>query len=332
MKLLTFIFIFMVTSTTTGCTSSPSPGPSPDPSPESSPGPSPASGTSSGTGDIVVSTGRIDVIDDIGSKLLPGRRVYVWLPDNFSAERPHQVLYMHDGQMLFDATSTWNNQEWGVDEVAGQLMAEGKTRDFIVVATDNAGTPTGRWLEYFPQRAVDYLEATPATSNHALHTGHLGADRYLRFIVEELKPYIAKRYAVSTAGTDSFVMGSSMGGLISLYAISEYPDEFVGAACMSTHWPGVSAEEASTINAAGAFYTYMRRHLPPPATHRLYFDHGTDTLDALYPPLQKRADVIMREKGFDEGSWETRVFEGHAYDEYSWRRRLDVPLVFLFGG
>ena len=125
------------------------------------------------------------------------------------------------------------------------------------------------------------------------------------------------------------MLGSSMGGLISLYALAEYPRVFGGAACLSTHWPGDLAEQPGPASAA--LVAYFGRKLPPAGAHRIYFDHGTGTLDARYPALQRQVDALMRAKGYTATDWQTRVFPGAIHDEASWAARLDQPLVFLLG-
>ena len=96
-----------------------------------------------------VSAGELRVIEGFESQYVPARDIFVWLPDDYPDTNEYAVLYMHDGQMLFDASVTWNGQEWGVDEVASRLMAEGAVRDFIVVGIPNAGrertNPTFFW-------------------------------------------------------------------------------------------------------------------------------------------------------------------------------------------
>ena len=125
---------------------------------------------------------------------------------------------------------------------------------------------------------------------------------------------------MNTVGT--LVMGSSMGGLISLYAISEYPQVFGGAGCVSTHWPIGGYELVDE----------MAQILPDPATHRLYFDFGTETLDSTYEPFQHRMDDRLREAGYVEGvNWVTYKFEGAEHSERSWRERVHIPLEFLLG-
>ena len=85
----------------------------------------------------VLAGGKLIRIDSFPSKYIQPRPVDVWLPENYLDNKKYAVLYMHDGQMLFDATKTWNKQEWMIDEVATKLMREGVTKDFIVVAIHN---------------------------------------------------------------------------------------------------------------------------------------------------------------------------------------------------
>lgn len=240
---------------------------------------------------------------------------------------------MHDGQMLFDATTSWNKQEWQIDEVASRLIKAGKTQPFIVVGIDNAGE--NRHSEYFPQQPFENLSQAQQTAlyqlqrtkNQALFSQQVYSDRYLKFLVTELKPYIDSHYSVYTDAAHTFVMGSSMGGLISLYAISEYPHIFGGAACLSTHWPGTFEQQNNPI--PPAFFNYMQQKLPDPSTHKLYFDHGTATLDAWYPQLQAKADKIIEAKGYTSQNWQSLIFEGAEHSEHAWAARLDIPLIFL---
>jgi predicted alpha/beta superfamily hydrolase len=282
----------------------------------------------------IPASGHVERLQDFASTHVPARNIDIWLPPGYSADRKYAVLYMQDGQMLFDAGITWNRQEWRADEVAGALMAEGKVRPFIIVGVYNGGPR--RHVEYFPQKPFralpdDFREQLLAMNRNpqqVLFDGDVASDAYLKFLVEELKPYIDANYSVHTDAANTAVMGSSMGGLVSLYAISEYPAVFGAAAALSTHWPGIFTVENNPIPAA--FFDYMQGNLPDPATHRLYFDYGTATLDAMYPPLQAKADAVMREKGYGAGNWRTLAFEGAEHSEKAWAERLDIPLRFLF--
>ena len=285
--------------------------------------------------EITVSSGKIDHIEKFKSAYVDARNVDIWLPDGYSKDKQYAVLYMHDGQMLFDAKSTWNKQEWGVDETASKLMANKETIDFIVVGISSISEK--RHADYFPQKPFDDLSPNDKTfvTITLQEAGRTKAvfqpvsDNYLKFIVEELKPYIDQNYATAKGPEHTFIMGSSMGGLISLYAICEYPTIFGGAACISTHWPGIFSVENNPI--PEAFFAYIRKNLPDPKIHKIYFDFGTETLDALYPTLQKKVDEVMAEKGFTSDNWETHKFEGANHSEDSWKERLSIPMLFLFG-
>ena len=115
-------------------------------------------------------------------------------------------------------------------------------------------------------------------------------------------------------------MGSSMGGVISAYAVAEYPEVFGGAACLSTDWNV----------AEGAFVDWLEDHWPAAGSHRVYFDHGTETYDAHYGPYQLKMDEVLRDKGYRAGDdWITRRFEGADNTPRAWRERLHIPLRFL---
>ena len=281
---------------------------------------------------INLSSGTIQRIENFPSDFVRPRNVDVWLPENYSKDKKYAVLYMHDGQMLFDASTTWNKQEWKVDEVASQLMKVGKTKDFIVVAMWNHADI--RHPNYYPQKPFESLPekykdsiVNSAKKQYGSDFKALDSDNYLKFIVEEVKPYIDAHFSVKTDANNTFVLGSSMGGLISMYALCEYPNVFGGSACLSTHWVGIQPYKGNPI--PETFFKYLEESLPSPKTHKIYFDYGTATLDKFYLPYQHRVDEVLKLKGFDDTNSKNLKFEGHAHDEISWAKRLDVPLTFL---
>lgn len=280
-----------------------------------------------------VASGRIERLADFASHHVPARNIDVWVPAGYPAAAPYAVLYMHDGQMLFDPKTTWNQQEWRVDEVAGELQAAGTVRPFIVVGIWNGGP--ARAAEYLPQRAFERLDAKAQALHMAGKRGEqpflsepVYSDRYLRFLVEELKPAIDKRFAVDPSPAATAIMGSSMGGLISLYALAEYSQIFGSAACLSTHWPASFIFDDPAL--PEAILAYLTEKLPDPARHRLYFDHGTATLDVHYAPWQTRVDAVMANRGYTDANWMSRVFAGAEHSEQAWSARLQIPLTFLF--
>ena len=274
--------------------------------------------------------GKLIRVDSFPSKFITPRPVDVWLPENYSKNKKYAVLYMHDGQMLFDANTTWNKQEWMIDEVATQLMQENKTRDFIVVGTHNI--PAIRWQDLFPEKAMNYLskedkEAVYEEAKKNNFSTNLKGDAYVEFLVKELKPYIDATYSVYTNKENTFVAGSSMGGLMSMYAVAEYPNIFAGAACISTHWVGASPKKDNKL--PGAIFSYLEANLPDAKTHKMYFDYGDKTLDAFYPQYAPKVDSIFKNGGYTITNYKNLFFKGTNHSELSWQKRVNIPLTFL---
>ncbi len=273
-----------------------------------------------------VSQGRLEFFPQFKSQYIDARNVTVWLPGDYVPGEPCDVLYMHDGQMLFDATTTWNHQEWQVDEVLGTLITEGKARRCIVVGVDNT---SNRLNDYFPTKCYEYV---PADERQGVDISAYKGDEYLRFLVEEVKPFIDSRYKPLTSREHTFVMGSSMGGLISLYALCEYPEVFGGAVCMSTHlsMQFFDPKYKNELWAEG-LRQYVTKNLPEPAGHLLYMDGGTVELDNTYRPYQNKLNAIISGLGWDSAHFVYYLFEGHAHNELCWAKRLDKPLLFILG-
>ncbi|MGB4930648.1 MAG: alpha/beta hydrolase-fold protein, partial [Chitinophagales bacterium] len=135
-----------------------------------------------------VASGKIERYADFKSAVIETRNVDVWLPADYSSSKKYAVLYMHDGQMLFDSAATWNKQEWHVDETVSNLIAEGKIIDCIVVGIWNNGIY--RHADYFPQKPLaDLPSAARDTLIKNELQGQPRSDAYLQFIVSELKPF-----------------------------------------------------------------------------------------------------------------------------------------------
>ena len=282
---------------------------------------------------VKVTTGKVERIEKFKSQFIDARNVDVWLPEGYSTSEKYAVLYMHDGQMLFDPASTWNKQAWQVDSIAGELIAEKQIQKCIIVGIWN--NDKKRHPEYFPQKvyAAFSVAQKKFISDILINRGKINtefnpiSDNYLKFIVKELKPYIDRTYSTFTDRKHTFIAGSSMGGLISLYAICEYPKVFGGAACLSTHWTGIYQNNDNPI--PDAIISYLKKNLPNPKNHKIYFDYGDQTLDSLYRPWQEKVDVVMKAKGFSTPTWKTQFFAGKDHSERSWRERFFIPLEFM---
>jgi len=265
---------------------------------------------------------------------LSARPLDIWLPRTYDGKRKHAVLYMYDAQMLFDAKVTWNHQEWRVDEVLDSLIAAKTILPTIVVGLHNGGMM--RNFEYFPQKPFNTLKSKFSDSTMADIAMRYGSDstfpvqsdKYLQYMVEGVKPLVDSTFAVYTDKSATAVAGSSMGGLMSMYAIGEYPEVFGTALCMSTHWPGGFAPNEEIPN---AFEAYVAEYLRPERVGKINFDYGTETLDGMYEPFQNQINEVLLNNGFEsEKNWTTQKFPGAAHDEKSWAKRLHVPFTFAF--
>jgi enterochelin esterase-like enzyme len=262
------------------------------------------------------------------------RTITIWLPPGYdTGRRRYPVIYMHDGQNVFVPGRAYGGEEWGVDEAMSRMIAMGRTRGAIIVGVWNNGPMRGR--EYLPARVVAHLQPEARAMVEATHGGASVADAYLRFLVTELKPRVDQTFRTRRDAAHTSIMGSSMGGLISLYAMGEYPQVFGNAAAVSIHWPlgdpraGQGADRDTVADAFGQWLAATRLN---PRHNRLYMDHGDQTLDAFYAPYADAMLPVLRSRGWREGSTlVARTYPGTAHNEASWRARVTVPLAFLLG-
>jgi len=252
--------------------------------------------------DPVLPTGSDPVVGEVehlgelaGEGILP-RHVFVWLPPSYRAEptRRYPVLYMHDGHNVIDPATSYAGVDWAVDEVAVQMFDAGRIREFVLVG---AHCTDDRFAEY------GYTQEGRA---------------YLRFLADDLKPSIDDRFRTLPGREDTFVMGSSMGGLASFLALWWHPGVFSAAACLSPFFPDelVAAVEESA-------------QWPPV---RVYLDNGGDELDATFQP---NIDALIGVLGSFDGLApdDVRFFKDPVapHDETAWSRRVWRPLEFLLG-
>ncbi len=220
------------------------------------------------------------------------RDLLVWLPASYSAsQRSYPVIYMQDGQNLFDRATSFAGVEWGVDEAMTQLGDEGQ--EAIIVGLPNTA-----------QRTQEY--------NPFPHFWNGKGDAYLAFLTDTVKPVIERDFRVLTGREQTGIIGSSLGGLISLYAFFARPEVFGFAGAMSPAlWPG-----------RGAIYDFVHRQPFQPG--KLYLDHGTRE------PSARRMKTLLLDKGYRLDADLRYVVETDGeHNEAAWARRLPEALRFL---
>jgi predicted alpha/beta superfamily hydrolase len=235
------------------------------------------------------------------------RRVWVYLPPRytFETERRYPVLYLHDGQNVFDgATSFVAGQEWEVDEAAQRLVERSEIEPPIVVAVDNGGE----------RRAAEY---TPTRDRRSGAGG--GADAHRRMLVEELKPWVDRTYRTRPGPESTAIGGSSLGALAALYVALTHPETFGAAAALS---PSVWWDDEWVVR-------FVDGLGHKPAT-RLWVDIGTREGPSAVPATRRLRDALVR-KGWSEGADLRYVeAEGARHDERAWAARMPDVLRFLF--
>lgn len=274
--------------------------------------------------------GRFVTIDAAPTANIVPPRVTIWLPPGYDAgKRRYGVVYMHDGQNVFDPKRSGYNKVWAADKSVLRLVAAHRIAPVIIVAVDHPGA--ARYRQYFPQRL--YAMASPATQADIAKEakGPLTGDAYLHFLTDDLKPLIDRTYRTRPDAAHTAVIGSSMGGLISCYAFIERGDVFGRAGCVSTHWPltfGLTIVPGDDRPAL--WQAYLAQHLGKPAGRRLWMDHGDKTLDAAYPAWQPLIDADLTALGWRRGrDFESRTYPGAAHEENAWAARMDDILGWL---
>lgn len=235
------------------------------------------------------------------------RRVWLYLPPGYATSgRRYPVLYMHDGQNVFDAATSYAG-EWGVDESLDSLHAEGD-RGVIVVAVDNGGT--SRMNEYDPWK------------NAKASLGGGEGDAYVDFIVHTLKPWVDRHYRTLRGRSTTGIMGSSMGGLISLYAALKYPRVFGTAGVFS----------CACWVADPNIYAYARHVAPPSLRPRLYFVTGAlETNDGQPAADQRRMVDSLAATGYDVArELVSRIPADGKHAEWFWRREFPAAYEWMF--
>ncbi len=274
-----------------------------------------------------VSSGRIvrwSNMQDKNGKLLP-RHIDIWFPAEYDLDTKQRfkVLYMHDGQNLFDSSLSYRKKEWRVDETLSQMSAAGSIEPIIVVGIWNT---KDRYREFYPNAAYPYLDDTLQESLKKEFGGEPLAEAYLQFVVKEIKKRVDREFRTKSGRAHTYMAGSSMGGIISLYASVRYPGVFKGVACLSTHWP-ISTKlnnNQLTVGFRNAVFEYV-----PQRGTKWYFDYGTEGLDSLYELHQIRFDNQLKKNNPTGLRSITVKYQGAGHNEASWAARFHSPMLFL---
>lgn len=246
------------------------------------------------------------------------RPVQLWLPPGWQESDRKALLIMHDGQNLFREEDSFDGT-WGVAPTLERMTESGMIPPVAVAGIWNSGTT--RWLDYMPPVLPDDDPLWKEWKRENQVTNKpVRSVIYGKYVAETVIPALSHELG-DPGELDIFTMGSSMGGLISLELITRFPHIFKGAGCLSTHW---TAADDPTVD-------YFIPRIMDPGRNRIYFDYGTEDLDEEYGLFQNRMDRAFLGRGWRPGKdFVSYRFFGADHSERAWRRRLEVPLMFLF--
>jgi len=269
--------------------------------------------------------------DGVKAAPLPDQRLSIWLPPGYDASsKRYRVLYMHDAQNLFDPAVSNFNKVWAADTaMLGHAKATGED-PWVIVGIWSPGAD--RYRQYMPQPAYNAAGPDLQAQMDAFGNGKsIVSHAYIDWIAGTLKPWVDQHLRTQTGPQETAIIGSSMGGLISLYAFLEHPQIFGRAGCVSTHWPGTAPQEVGQTNAEmlGIWLDFIGERLGQPSNRKLWFDHGNATLDAHYPPYQAAIDAqIAATDWIRRQHWESRFYPGAEHEENAWKERLPDVLAW----
>ncbi|MBT8272390.1 MAG: DUF4968 domain-containing protein, partial [Bacteroidia bacterium] len=228
------------------------------------------------------------------------RRIWMYLPpDYYTSGEDYPVLYIHDGQNVFDALTSYAG-EWGVDETLNRLFRSHNFK-LIVVGIDNGGEK--RMNEYSPWE------------NHRFGEAEGGA--YVNFIAKTLKPHIDDNFRTLKDSKNTGIMGSSMGGLISHYAALKYPNIFGKAGVFS---PSFWYSEQS--------FDFTAQHLDK-SDLKMYFLVGGKEGESMVPDMTRMVD-LMKQGGYGNEQIKKKIVEEGIHNEKFWQDEFEEAILWLF--
>ena len=248
-----------------------------------------------------------------------GRTVDFWSP--YGAEH---LIVTHDGQNIFDRKTSTNGFTWRIAQVSQRVFESHGYRPPAVIAVFHSGkksNPNGRALDLAPQKFFEEGMRPTRYVPAEITLDQLQSDRYLDQVYDEIVPSLVPDMNVF-AHHRRALLGSSMGGIATLYEMGRKPHRYGMGFAFSPHWTLVGDELVER----------MIQALPQPSQHKIWMSRGDKKLDGEYKPHQDLADCRMRELGWRGDSYETQVFRGAGHNERAWSRQVSPALHFWLEG
>jgi len=249
----------------------------------------------------------------VQSSLFDGRRVDYWGPQD-----PSHLLIAHDGQNVFDPKTATRRRTWKMAQTAIKAFDEHGLRPPLIIgifhSSDNLN-PHGRFKDLTPQDA--FQGPVPAPADAPFPASELHGNKYQSLIAEEIVPAILKKLEIEINFENRAMIGSSMGGLATLNALTLRPDFFATALAFSPHW----------VIGGNSLVDEVLNKLPKPGLHKVWMSRGDKKLDATYEANQNYADKLMRDLGWQK-HYRSTIFKNAGHNERAWSKQLHKAFDF----
>ena len=279
------------------------------------------------------------------SNFLGERRLLIYCPNKDEIDQDTTFIIIQDGQYLFDGKVNWVNEEWGIDETLQSLDDRNKLPNIVIVGVENAAGTNGgklvdesrRYAEYFPKEAINYFGFGFRKFAYRNFVD-LEKFNYIKFLEEELIPFLEDKFERDMNSKNMGILGSSMGGLISLNALIELPHRFGFAASVSTHWIGIRPLDYALLPfrneikffgdpyTTKAIYSYITDNIDVLKDKKIYLDRGTESLDQFYEGPQNKIDEFFSSNAL---TFQSLVFDGFGHNPKDFGKRFEGALNFL---
>ena len=275
------------------------------------------------------------------------RRIQIFYPYSDKIDNETIFIIMNDGEELFDENDSWNGKAWNIDKYFLDSAEETTNKNIVVVAIDSAKRVNGkiidetrRYAEYFPNESIQHFDKGLKKN---LYKSFIDKSElnHPDFITKKLLPFLEDKFNTKLGKHNLGIMGASMGGLSAINTVIEHPDLFGFVGCISTHWIGIRPSEYLLLPFSFALderkiigdkvttdgvVKYIEMNSEKLKDIKIYFDHGTESLDAFYPAAQKSVNDILDTQGIE---YKYIIFDGYGHEPKYFGKRFGSILSYL---
>ena len=275
------------------------------------------------------------------------RRIQIFYPYSDKIDNETIFIIMNDGEELFDENDSWNGKAWNIDKYFLDSAEEITNKNIVVIAIDSAKRVNGkiidetrRYAEYFPNESIQHFDKGLRKNLYKSLIDKAELN-HPDFITKKLLPFLEDKFNTKLGKHNLGIMGASMGGLSAINTVIEHPDLFGFVGCISTHWIGIRPSEYLLLPFSFALderkiigdkvttdgvVKYIEMNSEKLKDIKIYFDHGTESLDAFYPDAQKSVNNILDTQGIE---YKYIIFDGYGHEPEYFGKRFGSILSYL---